>query len=161
MDISGCDTFTKIVDKLDEGMGYANVGIGDTDVLLISEGTYEWDNDVYAAIDAQLFIYSKDEIIYLGTVMAGGTAYPLAVKDGYLYVGGNHFMTKYLVDEGTLIKVEEGYVTYDKDGNDIYYYETCNAVFEKYDEETAKNNFEELFKEQAGAEVINFQPVGE
>ena len=160
MDISGCDTFTQIVNKLDKGMGYANVKIGDTDVLLISEGTYEWDTDVDAAIDAQMFIYGEDDIIYLGTVMAGGTAYPLAVKDGYLYVGGNHFMTKYLVDNGFLIKVEEGYVKYDKDGNDTYYYETCNAVFEKYDEATAKSNFEELFNEQADAEVINFQPVG-
>ena len=160
MDISGCDTFTQIVNKLYKGMGYANVKIGDTDVLLISEGTYEWDTDVDAAIDAQMFIYGEDDIIYLGTVMAGGTAYPLAVKDGYLYVGGNHFMTKYLVDNCFLIKVEEGYVKYDKDGNDTYYYETCNAVFEKYDEATAKSNFEELFNEQADAEVINFQPVG-
>ena len=160
MDISGCDTFTQIVDRLDKGMGYANAKIGDTDVLLISEGTYEWETDVDAAIDAQMFVYKEEKIVYLGTVMAGGTAYPLAVKDGYLYVGGNHFMTKYLVDEGSLIKVEEGYVTYDKDGNDTYYYETCNAVFEKYDEATAKSNFEELFKEQADAEVINFQPVG-
>ena len=160
MDISGCDTFTQIVDRLDKGMGYANTRIGDTDVLLISEGTYEWDNEVDAAIDAQLFIYGEDGILYLGTVEAGGTAYPLAVKDGYLYVGGNHFMTKYLVDEGSLIKAEEGYVTYDKDGNDTYYYETCNAVFEKYDEATSKSNYEGLFEEQADAEVISFQPAG-
>ena len=160
MDISGCDTFTQIVDRLDKGRGYANAVIGDTDVLLISDGTYEWDTDVDAAIDAQLFMYGEDTIIYLGTVMAGGTAYPLAVKDGYLYVGGNHFMTKYLVDEGALVEVEEAYVKYDKDGNDTYYYRTCNATFEKYDEATAKSNFDELFKEQAGAEVINFQPVG-
>ena len=160
MDISGCDTFTQIVDRLDKGMGYANAKIWDTDVLLISEGTYEWDDDVDAAIDAQLFMYGEDGIVYLGTVEAGGTAYPLAVKGGYLYVGGNHFMTKYLVEEGSLIKVEEGYVTYDKDGNDTYYYETSNAVFEKYDEATAKSNFEQLFEEQTDAEVINFQPVG-
>ena len=39
--------------------------------------------------------------------------------------------------------------------------ETCNAVFEKYDEATAKSNFEELFNEQGSADVIDFHPVVE
>ena len=34
-----------------------------------------------------------------GTVMSEGTAYPLAVKDGYLYFGGNHHMSKEFLDE--------------------------------------------------------------
>lgn len=161
VDISGCDTFTQIVDKLEPGKAYANTNIWDTDVLMIASGAYEWEPGKNAAIDADIFIYKDSVPTYLATVSAGGTAYPLAVKDGYLYVGGNHFMTKYLIDEGSFIKVEEAYIKYDTDGNDTYYYETCNAVFEKYDEATAKSNFDELFKEQADAEVIEFQPVGE
>lgn len=161
VDISGCDTFTQIVDKLEPGKAYANTMIWDTDVLMIASGAYEWEPGKNAAIDADIFIYKDSVPTYLATVSAGGTAYPLAVKDGYLYVGGNHFMTKYLIDEGSFIKAEEAYVKYDTDGNDTYYYETCNAVFEKYDEATAKSNFDELFKEQADAEVIEFQPVGE
>ena len=35
VDISGCDTFTQIVDKLDAGKAYANTKIWDTDVLLV------------------------------------------------------------------------------------------------------------------------------
>lgn len=161
IDISGCDTFTQIVDKLADGQGYANVKIGDADALLVSSGTYEWEPGVDAAIDAEIFIYQDEAPVYLGTVTAGGTAYPLAIKDGDLYVGGNHFMTTYLIDTGNIIELEEGYVEYDTNGNETYYYKTCNAQFEDYDEPTAKSNVEALFDDLSKAEVIAFQPVGE
>ncbi len=160
-DITGCDTFTQIVDKLEEGKGYANALIGDTDVLLISSGTYEWEPGKAAAIDAEIFWYKDGVPEYIATVEAGGTAYPLAVKDGNLYVGGNHFMSKYLIDAGTLIETEEAYVQYDSDGNEAYYYKTCNSQFEDYDAATAKSRFDELFAEKEEAEVIEFQPAGE
>lgn len=159
VDISGCDTFTDIVDKLEKGKGYANATIGDTDVLLIADGTYEWEEGVYAAIDADIFYYNDEVPTYLATVGAGGTAYPLAVKDGNLYVGGNHFMSKYLIDTGYMIETEEAYVQYDTDGSEAYYYRTCNSQFEDYDEETAKQRLDELFAEKESAEVINFQPA--
>ena len=69
-------------------------------------------------------------------------------------------MSKFLADSGNLIETEEAYVLYDTDGYDTYYYKTCNSQFEDYDEATAKNRFEELFKEQQEAEIISFQPVG-
>ena len=160
IDISGCDTFTQIVDKLDKGKGYANATIGDADVLMVSSGTYEWEKGEYAAIDSDIFIYKDGAPVYLTTVAAGGTAYPLAVKDGNLYVGGNHYMLKYLIDDGFLIEAEEAYVKYDTEGNDTFYYRTCNSQFEDYDEKTAESRFDELFEEQGTAEVISFQPAG-
>ena len=161
VDISGCDTFTQIVDKLEAGKGYANVTVGDEDVLMVAGGTYEWEQGVFAAIDSEIFVYKDGKPAYLATVSAGGTAYPLSVKDGNLYVGGNHFMSKYLVDSGFMIETEEAYVLYDTDGNDIYYYKTCNSQFEDYDEATAESRFNDLFEEHEGAEVISFQPVGD
>ena len=160
IDITGCDTFTQIVDRLEDGRGYANVTLGDTDVLLVSSGTYEYDPGVNAAIDAEIYYYKDNAPAYLATLSAGGTAYPLSLKDGNIYVGGNHFMSKFLADSGNLIETEEAYVLYDTDGYDTYYYKTCNSQFEDYDEATAKNRFEELFKEQQEAEIISFQPVG-
>ena len=159
-DISGCDTFTQIVDKLQDGKGYANVTFGDTDVLLVASGTYQWETDQYAAIDSEVFYYNEGVPAYLATYSAGGTAYPLAVKDGNLYVGGNHFMCKYRLENGFIIPLEEAYVKYDTDGNATYYYKTCNSQFEDYDAATAESRFNELFTEEADAEVINFQPVG-
>ena len=160
VDITGCDTFTQIVDKLEDGKGYANATIGDTDVLLVSSGTYEWEEGKYAAIDADIFYYKDSVPTYLATLSAGGTAYPLAVKDGNLYVGGNHFMSSYLIDGGSLIELEEGYVKYDTDGNAQYFYRTCNSQFEDYDNATAQSRLEDLFDMHGGAEVIEFQTVG-
>jgi len=160
IDIEGCDTFTQIVDRLDKEKGYANVKIGDTDVLLISSGTYEWEPGKYAAIDAEIFCYKDDRPTYVATVAAGGTAYPLSVKDGNLYVGGNHFMSTYIIDGGNIVETEEAYVLYDGEGNDTYYYKTCNSQFEDYDKETAKSRFDDLFEAREKAELIEFQPVG-
>lgn len=160
IDISGCDTFTQIVDKLEDGKGYANVTIGDADVLLVSSGTYEWEEGQYAAIDADVFIYKDGAPAYLGSVCAGGTAYPLEVADGNLYVGGNHFMTKYTIDNEAMVELEEAYVSYDTEGTGTYYYKTCNSQFEDYDSETAQSRFDELFAELDNVEVIEFQPVG-
>ena len=109
IDISGCDTFTQIVDKLEDGMGYANATIGDSDVLLVSSGTYEWESGVYAAIDSEIFFYKDGVPIYLATVSSSGTADPLKIKDGNLYVAGHHFIFKYLIDSGCLIETEEAY----------------------------------------------------
>lgn len=160
IDISGCDTFTQIVDKLEDGKGYANATIGDTDVLLVSSGTYEWESGEYAAIDADIFCYKDGAVAYLGTVCAGGTAYPLSIGDGNLYVGGNHFMTKYIVDNGFMVETEEAYVLYDESGADTYYYKTCNSQFEDYDNDTAKSRLDDLYAELDNTEVISFQPVG-
>ncbi len=107
IDPSGCDTFTQMIDKkLENGMGYANEPVGDTDVFFVSSGTYDNLDGKEAAIDAALFIYGEDEIIEIGKVCAGGTAYPLSLKDKYLYVGCNHEVSKYTVENGELKLVE-------------------------------------------------------
>ncbi len=121
LDITGCDTFTQIVDKLDDGMGYANEKIGDTDVLLVATGTYDYDG-IDAGIDAELYWYHDGVPEYLGYVEAGGTAYPLSTAGERLYVGGNHSMAKYMVDTGLLLIDEEAYEVFDTDGNATYYY---------------------------------------
>ena len=161
VDISECDTFTQIVDKLDAGKAYANAKVWNTDVLMVASNAYKWEPGKDAATDADIFFYKDGIPTYIATVSSGGTAYPLQIKDGYLYVGGNHFMTKYLIDDGNLIEAEEAYVKYDKDGNATYYYKTCNSQFEDYDQATAKSNLDELFNAQQSADVIEFQIVGE
>ncbi len=106
--IDGCDTFTQIVDSLEKGQGYANANLGGTDVLLVSSGTYTYEEDFYAAIDAEIFFYNDGVPEYLGYVECGGTAYPLAVKDGILYVANGHSVKKMTVEDGKLVTAEEG-----------------------------------------------------
>ena len=61
--------------------------------------------------------------MYLGYVECGGTAYPLAVDKGILYVGNNHGMKKMTITEFDFLAIDENaYVDYDSEGNGTYYY---------------------------------------
>ena len=144
IDISGCDTFTRIVDKnLSPGMGYANEKIGDSDALLVSSMTYDNLDGNIAAIDATLFIYKDEAPFEVGKVCCGGTAYPLAVKNGMLYTASNHWVCKYTIKDDKLVMVDKASVVYDSEGNGTYF-----------------GDFEGLFDEMFDADIINFSTVG-
>ena len=156
IDVSDCDTFTQIIDKkLSDGMGYANEKIGDTEVFLVSSGTYDNLDGNVASIDAAVFEYKDDEIIELGKVCAGGTAYPLAIKDGSLYVGSNHWGIKYTIKDDALIIMEKSYVEYDADGNEKYFYESSDNS-----SADAESKFHDFYDGFTTETIINFQPVG-
>ncbi len=158
-DISGCDTFTQIVDKLEDGKGYANANIDGTDVLLISSGTYDNMDGKQAAIDAEVFGYNADGAVeYLGYVESGGTAYPLTISDGKLLSGGNHFMCKSGITDGKLVTVEQVLEEYDSDGKATYHYSPNEGGQE--DQDKGMKRFEDLVDLMMNGEVIDFQPVG-
>ncbi|MBE5827545.1 MAG: hypothetical protein E7307_13025 [Butyrivibrio sp.] len=122
MDITGCDTFTQIVDKLENGQAYANATIGTEDVLLVASGAYEVEGQ-HQAIDAEIYKYTDGAPEYVGFVQCGGTAYPLSIsKDGMLLVGSNHWIKKYTLEPGWLVIDEEASVEYDTDGGATYYH---------------------------------------
>ena len=165
-DITGCDTFTAIVDKLPSGYGYANANIDGTDVLLITEYTY--DNNAgegtpfYAAIDADVFYYNQDGApAYGGFVQAGGTAYPLTIADGKLYCGANHFVKAYTFNDWAYID-EWTTVEYDTDGNGTYY-----AFSDLHDVEGVDENgqlpddsmMQKMYDTMANGEIIEFSVV--
>ncbi|MCR5627780.1 MAG: hypothetical protein K6F99_10710 [Lachnospiraceae bacterium] len=123
LDITGCDTFTQILDKLDESYGFANVKLNGTDVLLVSDGTYDYDEEgKKVAIGAEVYYYNDGVPNYAGFVEGGGTAYPMAVYDEKLYVGGNHYMNKMILKDGEMVIDEEAHVEYDSDGKESYFY---------------------------------------
>ena len=158
--IDGCDTFTQILDKEEnKGMGYTNVHIGDEDVLLMASETFQYDTDFSAAIDAEIFYYNDGQPAYMGYVAAGGTAYPLCVKDGVLYVGGNHFLTKYTIQNNELIIIEEVYVVYDTDGASSYYYRTEGEDYSDHTPEEAEQKFNDLFGEMDENSILHFDTI--
>ena len=159
--IEGCDTFTQIIDKEENrGMAYANVHIGDTDVLLVASGTYEYEPDGYAAIDSEIFYYGDNGPEYMDYVQAGGTAYPLMVINDTLYIGGNHFMIKYTIRDNALVVSEEAYVEYDTDGNATYYYRTEDTSFADHTPEEAEAKFGDLFGEMDENGIVWFSNIG-
>ncbi|MBQ3786183.1 MAG: hypothetical protein II799_02810 [Lachnospiraceae bacterium] len=162
IDISDCDTFTQIVDKLPDGMGYANLSLYDNDVLLVSSGTYDNGDGTMAAIDAEIFAYTPaGDIVYLGYIEAGGTAYPLSTIDGRLLCGGNHFISSYGVKDGKLYLIENIIEQYDTDGNATYYLNSGDGNDHSDDsQEDIMNQFNDYYALFEEATVIDFQPVG-
>lgn len=169
LDISGCDTFTQIIDKkLTEGMGYINTDIGDTNVFMVTSYVYDNNGGVgdpfWAAIDAEIYYYDEDgSIRCMGYVSAGGTAYPLAIANGKLYVGNNHGMAKYIADPdlGLILIDDEAWVEYDSEGKETYYHRSDlkgslgdeNGVLK---DDSIMNSY---FKEYADAEVLYFDKI--
>lgn len=156
-DITGCDTFTQIVDKLSSGKAYANVSAGDTDVLLIASGAYDNGDGYMAAIDAEIFAYDKDgKIVYLGYVTSGGTAYPIAAKDGLIYTGGNHFAAVSTVKDMVLMDTKQAWVEYGTDGSATYYTSKDGETAVKAEDDSVLNA---MYDEMFDAEVVEFSVV--
>ena len=159
-DITGCDTFTQIVDKLAEGSGYANAQVDGTDVLLIAGGTYDNGDGVMAAIDAEVFFYKDGAPAYMGYVASGGTAYPVAVKDGKLYTAGNHSVRKSAVMNDKIVSMEEAWETFDSNGNVTYHFSSDDGGdYSGMKQEECQKIFEQLFDEYFAADVVEFSVV--
>ncbi len=157
----GCETFTRMLDREEnKGKGYVNARIGDQDVLLVADQTYEYEPGKSAAIDAEIFYYTDEGPAYMDYVEAGGTAYPLTVKDGVLYVGGNHFMIKYTINGDRLEAAEEVYVQYNTDGDASYYYRTGDSAFTDHDAAEAEAAFEGMFGELDEESILWFDIIG-
>ncbi|SDB49295.1 hypothetical protein SAMN02910298_02478 [Pseudobutyrivibrio sp. YE44] len=160
IDIEGCATFTEIVDKkLEPGMGYANVKIGDKDVILITSGCFnnnpEGEEEEMVAIDATIFRYTSEGTIEeVGKVTCGGTAYPLAIKDGELICGANHWLVKDTIKDGKLEPVLKTWVDYSV-GDGAYYSIDATGEGKTIDEDT----FWEAFSVYDNAEVITFSVI--
>ena len=148
VDLSKYATFTKMLDDFKKGMGYANEKIGDTDVFLVSSGTYNGENGTHNAMDASVFIYGEDKILYLGTVRSSGTAYPVTIADGCLFTGGHHNVVKSTVKDGKLITVDEASEVFDTDGNATYYHGS-----KKVKDDT---DLSRLFDEYFAGEAVDF-----
>ncbi len=159
LDITGCDTFTQIVDKvLEPGMGYTNETIGDTDALLVCSGAYDNMDGNMAGIDAAIYVYNDGVPECIGYVNSMGTAYPLAVKDGYLYVGIYHGTAKYTIENNKLVEVDSAWTEYDENGGEFYY------SIQDGNEKTEMDNDEKVVKlesEYAEATVLNFDVIKE
>ena len=160
MDITGCETFTQIVDKLQAGQGYANANINGEDVLLVTD--YTFDNiDQIAAIDAEIYRYADGAPAYMGYVTAGGTAYPLSIADGKLYACGNHYAKKYTALNGSLMLDQEAYVNYNSDGDATYFVtsEIGNSTPNGNGQVEDDSYMSAIYEEYMGGEIIEFNAV--
>jgi hypothetical protein len=158
VDLSKYDTFTQMIADFKQGMAYANEKLGDTDVFFVASGTYNDEDNNANAIDAALFMYGEDKIVYLGQVASAGTAYPLSLKDGYLYTGSHHGVVKTTVKDGKLVTAEEATETFDTDGNATYYYGTDKDAAKTVEDDSELTR---MFEEYENAQPIAFAVVSQ
>ena len=167
IDITGCDTFTQIVDKLPAGWGYANAGMGGTDVLLVTDYTYDNNggegDPFYATTKADIFYYDAEGVpTFAGCINSSGTAYPLTEYGDRIYTGGHHFVRVYTFQAGRIVIDEEAYAVYDSDGKATYYvlsdtHDTGAGEDGLVDDGT---RLDEMFTEFMEGQTIEFSVVG-
>ncbi len=159
VDPSKFATFTEIVDSLPAEAAYANATIDGTDVLLVTEYTYDYDGDGKKLVSIESDVYYYDEngaVAYAGYVTSGGTSYPLTIVDGTVYVGGNHYVKKVGLKDGKLVDIEEVYVNYDKDGNATYFSSKDDKETQLEDDTELNKFYDEMFE----GELVTFSKVG-
>lgn len=155
------DPYDKIIKGLKPGQAYAYADFStEHEALLVTDGVFENGDGTMAAIDATIYGYDAEgKIMEYGTVMSEGTAYPLAVKDGYLYFGGNHHMSKEFLDESvsSVMTKEDATEVFDEDANATYYYFSLDDKFEG--EVKDDSHLLSLFGEYGEAKVVGFKVV--
>lgn len=148
--IGGCDNFTQIVDrKLENGWGYANEPVGDTDVFFVSNEIFNDADGNAQAMDSLLLIYKDGVPAIVGQVSSTSTSCPVSLKDKVIYTGGNHGAEKYTVLNNEFVRTEAAWVEYDSDGKETYYYQSgdgeatkqadsteCDRIFKEFEEAT-------------------------
>ncbi len=80
-------SYDDVIAQLPADYGYAYLTIDgyDSDVLAVTDFTYQWDNGENVSLTAYLYVQNGDTVQYLGNVMTGGTGYPIRCANGILY----------------------------------------------------------------------------
>ncbi len=157
----GCDTWTQMADKtLTDGQGYANETLNDEDVFLVALSTFGEDGSENAT-EAEVFIYDENGAPeYVGFVQSGGSANPLAVKDGMIYTVGHHYVGKHTIKDGELVTVAEATETFDEEGNASYIYNSSEGADSgEVDNEEAKGLYDKLMEEYYDTDMVVFSTV--
>lgn len=151
------EKYDSVISQLNAGQSYAFAAISEeNDVLLVTDGVYEYEEGLKAAINATLYTLDEQgEVVELGKVFSEGTAYPLAVYEDCLMFGGNHHMGMIFVKDGNVVTKMDADEVFDESGNATYYYFGYEEHFEGEVEDNTK--LTEMFDLYAKATVLSFQ----
>lgn len=125
-------------------------------LIVESDGGYLYDY-ANASIWAEVYMQgdSKDELISLGAISSGGTAYPLRADDTALWTASGHSVARLAPNYETkqLDILEYALEEFDTEGNVTYtYYEISKG----YVPVTDGSELERLFDEYSKADIIDF-----
>ena len=93
--------YEDVINSLEDGTYYAFADMSkDHDALLVATETFDDLDGSKNATEAIVYGLDKEgKVKEYGTIESGGTANPIAAKDGYVYYGGHHYITKATIKE--------------------------------------------------------------
>lgn len=150
------EKYDSIISGLTKDQYYAFAEIGeDYDALLVTDGVYDYGDGIMAAIDAKVYGFGNDGIIYeAGSIWSDGTAYPISVYEKSIMFGGNHRMAMACVRDGSIIIQKEADEVFDEQGNATYSYNEGNI--DDIREVPDDSILTEMFEMFGNATVVNF-----
>ena len=102
---------------------YAQVKVGDTTLLLLSDGIYQDGEHTYAMYCDVYGIGEDATPVQIGKLLSEGTAYPICVGMSGFYVTSGHSIEVYNLDTATgqLVLTGSNTENFDENGNATYY----------------------------------------
>ena len=102
---------------------YAQVKVGDTTLLLLSDGIYQDGEHTYAMYCDVYGIGEDAAPVQIGKLLSEGTAYPICVGTAGFYVTSGHSIEVYNLDTATgqLVLTTSNTESFDENGNETYY----------------------------------------
>ena len=102
---------------------YAQVKLGDTTLLLLSDGIYQDGEHTYAMYCDVYGIGEDATPVQIGKLLSEGTAYPICVGMSGFYVTSGHSIEVYNLDTATgqLVLTGSNTENFDGNGNETYY----------------------------------------
>ena len=102
---------------------YAQVKLGDTTLLLLSDGIYQDGEHTYAMCCDVYGVGEDGTPVQIGELLSEGTAYPICVGMSGFYVTSGHSIEVYNLDTATgqLVLTGSNTESFDENGNETYY----------------------------------------
>ena len=106
-----------------EDAAYAQVKLGDTTLLLLSDGIYQDGEHTYAMYCDVYGVGEDGTPVQIGELLSEGTAYPICVGMSGFYVTSGHSIEVYNLDTATgqLVLTGSNTENFDGNGNETYY----------------------------------------
>lgn len=106
-----------------EDAAYAQVKLGDTTLLLLSDGIYQDGEHTYAMYCYVYCSGADGTPVQIGELLSEGTAYPICVGMSGFYVTSGHSIEVYNLDTATgqLVLTGSNTESFDENGNETYY----------------------------------------
>lgn len=106
-----------------EDAAYAQVKLGDTTLLLLSDGIYQDGEHTYAMYCDVYGVGEDGTPVQIGELLSEGTAYPICVGMSGFYVTSGHSIEVYNLDTATgqLVLTTSNTESFDENGNETYY----------------------------------------